>query len=420
MLAAPLAPQNVAQASTASPGKSASVSPALLPSTEQHPILSMVKASPAALDSGDCDELENKRHDLVAAGKDVAACVTYGPTRRVRTDDMQAQAILPVPQWCLDSALDGNWYGFREEACTITGLKVSVRSLPNNAVIGEMSFNEYRFTYGSSTSVTVAQQIQLSMYDGWGQIAGTTVGGTAQCTGACTLVSSDFPIQPVTLSSRPGGEAYLRTTQTAAGTRSTMEGVFKHRFFNPSWNASGGATTELVSEFPTIRCDNSVPGYSVPGCIFPDWAGVYTYRLSGPYAELAEHIRDAQQSGLPGAFPGTGPNTAPLTRLVDPMLQNRNRAKACPTSWPRPEGRSCDEYPMASTQQGAAGRTATGRTFPWCSVSALPTGVTGPSGWSSCMIDEVQNSNGGSDMNVFLYQDQRILDFDKFYINIAP
>ncbi|WP_309117049.1 NucA/NucB deoxyribonuclease domain-containing protein [Saccharothrix sp.] len=38
--------------------------------------------------------------------------------------------------------------------------------------------------------------------------------------------------------------------------------------------------------------------------------------------------------------------------------QNTNRAAACPRSFPRPHGGSCDEYPMASTDQGGAGARA--------------------------------------------------------------
>lgn len=371
-------------------------------------------------DSGDCDELANKRESLLASGRTVAACVTYGSAKRVKSGDVQTQDILPLPQYCIDNAGDGYWYGYREEACVVANFKVTVTRLPDNAVIGEMYFNEYRYTYGSSTYTTVAQQVQVSMYSGWGEISGTTVGGTAECTGACTLVSSDFPLQPVALDTCPGGEAYLRTTATASGSIGYMNGVFKYRFFNPNWTGSGGATNEIVTDYPTVRCDNAVPGTTIAGCVYPDWAGYYSYSLSGPYTELAQHIRDAQQSGLPGAYPGTGPNSTPLTRLIDSTKQAANRSLACPSSWPRPTGKSCDEYPMASTHQGASTGGGTGRTFSWCSISALPTGVTGPTGWSSCMIDANHNSLGGSDMDTFLYRDQRILDSDPFFIYIAP
>ncbi|QDY11198.1 hypothetical protein FJK98_32030 [Micromonospora sp. HM134] len=316
--------------------------------------------------------------------------------------------------------MNTSWHGKREEACVIYSIGVNILSLPNNTLIGQMFLNEYRYTYGSSTYLNVAQQLQVSMWDGWGLIAGTTVSGTAECSGSCTLVSANFPPQEVVLNSFPAGEAYFKSTVSSPGEVATMKGTFKYRFYNPSWNGSGGSTTELVASYPTIRCDNAVPGQSIPGCIFPDWPGIYTYSLTGPFAELAKHINQAQQSGLPGAYPATGPNTARLRRLINKGSQQANRALACPATWSRPPGKSCDEYPMASTYQGAATGGGTGRTFSWCSVTALPTGVTGSTGWSSCMIDANHNSLGGSDLDTYLYRDQRILDSDTFWIRIAP
>lgn len=67
------------------------------------------------------------------------------------------------------------------------------------------------------------------------------------------------------------------------------------------------------------------------------------YSLSGPYPQLAQHIQAAQDSGLPNV----------LTRVTDPNISDANRATACPSSYPRPDGFSCDEYPFASTYQGA-------------------------------------------------------------------
>ncbi|MFU0236950.1 NucA/NucB deoxyribonuclease domain-containing protein [Streptomyces scabiei] len=40
-------------------------------------------------------------------------------------------------------------------------------------------------------------------------------------------------------------------------------------------------------------------------------------------------------------------------RETPPQKIDKNRGKACPSSLERPPGRSCDEYPFASTWQGA-------------------------------------------------------------------
>ena len=85
-------------------------------------------------------------------------------------------------------------------------------------------------------------------------------------------------------------------------------------------------------------------------------------------------MRDAQASGRPGAPGGT-----PLRRLVNPDLQERNGRTACPGRYTRPSGKSCDEYPFASTREGAF------------------------------------NSYAGTDLGSF-YADNRMLHDDAFYV----
>ena len=78
-------------------------------------------------------------------------------------------------------------------------------------------------------------------------------------------------------------------------------------------------------------------------------------------------------------------------------------------------GYSCDEYPFRSTYQGASTGGGTGRTFDWCQIILLPTGVTGPNGYSSCMIPVGENSSAGSLLNNF-YVNFRVIDTDPFYV----
>ncbi|MEU1302569.1 hypothetical protein [Streptomyces shenzhenensis] len=60
-----------------------------------------------------------------------------------------------------------------------------------------------------------------------------------------------------------------------------------------------------------------------------------------------------------------------------------------------------------------------GRTFGWCQIPALPTGVTGgPAGWNVCMIPVGQNSSGGALLNSF-YQKSRVIEKDEFYVWIV-
>lgn len=45
---------------------------------------------------------------------------------------------------------------------------------------------------------------------------------------------------------------------------------------------------------------------------------------------------------------------SPATLTMNRPKQTTNRAKACPRSFPKPHGGQCDEYPMASTDEGGA------------------------------------------------------------------
>lgn len=149
-----------------------------------------------------------------------------------------------------------------------------------------------------------------------------------------------------------------------------------------------------------------------------DIAPMMLYSYSGPYEKLARHILAAQDSGLAGTHPDYGlSHPAPLNRLIDAAQQDANYRRACPSSYPRPAGLSCDEYPFQSSQQGASTGGGPGRTFEGCQVP-LPAG-TGPSGYSACMIDETDNSDGGNALGSF-YLDQRMLNGDAFYVWITP
>ena len=151
------------------------------------------------------------------------------------------------------------------------------------------------------------------------------------------------------------------------------------------------------------------------GCVFPDYTPVMDYSRNGRFPELARHIEEAQNSGLPGKY-GTD---KPLTRLTDQQLRQQSGDKACPRRYSRPDTKSCDEYPPRSSYEGASTTPNPGpaRTFDWCSISE-PTGVTGPNGYSACMIDAWQNSVGGSALGDF-YDDNRVLDKDPFFIEIT-
>ncbi|MFG2129319.1 NucA/NucB deoxyribonuclease domain-containing protein [Streptomyces sp. NPDC048751] len=115
-----------------------------------------------------------------------------------------------------------------------------------------------------------------------------------------------------------------------------------------------------------------------------------SYSVPGPWPEVAKHIKDAQATDLPGKY-GT---TNYLTRLTDRRKIKENREKACPSSLPRPAGKSCDEYPFASTWQGA--KYGGGR-------------------FSRRMVNARQNTNAGKALKG-LYTYSRVLEGDRFVV----
>lgn len=68
--------------------------------------------------------------------------------------------------------------------------------------------------------------------------------------------------------------------------------------------------------------------------------------------EIAKNIRRVQDAG-PHHY-GDRTRGNPLTRTTGARIERANRSKACPASRKRPQGKSCDEYPFARSNQGAS------------------------------------------------------------------
>lgn len=162
------------------------------------------------------------------------------------------------------------------------------------------------------------------------------------------------------------------------------------------------------------RCDNVNLGLHNPnpGCVFGGIKATVTYPTS-TMPTIASHIDQAMTTGLPGR---TGSGTY-LTRLTDSSLISKNRTTACPASLPRPSGKTCDEYPFASTYQGAfTNGSAVPRSFPGCGFQWPPR--TGGTGYSVCFVPDVEQHRQGGLMSVF-YAQNRYLDGDPFQIGFS-
>jgi hypothetical protein len=169
---------------------------------------------------------------------------------------------------------------------------------------------------------------------------------------------------------------------------------------------------ELDAQFGTIdkpnplRCDNQInqPAYINGGCV--DRYSPSIWEVSDkqyPTMDLVVKHMAAMSCQLPGYTglancPGKQHGGTPFT--YNPAKQAVNRAKACGGQVPPPGTPStydtCDEYPLASTDQGAAAPGAI---------------------WDICWVPKAANDSQGGTLISALVSPNRVLPGDPFYIH---
>jgi hypothetical protein len=322
-----------------------------------------------------------------------------------------------IPDWCIEQAESGvETYGVqRTQACAVNTYQVVVTKIRNGlpVAVGGQTGLIVNFVYTTTAGRAWRHQIEVSPSTAWGSGIGAAITLTPTCTesDACTPVSDRSPIQ------RPlvGDAAYAEATWkwNRADRNATGFGVGN---WEASWKGAGATPSNpLTYTAPAVRCDSVVAGV---GCVFPTAVPSLGYQ-DWYWPGFAAHLKSAFASGLPGEI-GSGQD---LHRTQDKVRVAANRRIACPASFPRPADQSCDEYPFASTYEGASAGLGPGRTFSpaadgWdCGISALPTGVIGP-GYSACMIPDSVNSAAGSVLNAQMYQRWRVIDGDAFTVGV--
>jgi len=314
-----------------------------------------------------------------------------------------APTIVPWPSWC---KTDGNWWFLRTDTCLIVPGVVMVWNGPT--LVGELFYAAVFYSYTGTNLPNWAYQVTIAeARTSWGVVAGSSVEGAVRCDANCTVTGDNFPLQPVAVGTADNGTSFYTTTATSPGQVGWTNATWFWLFFNPAW---AGPSTIGQMTAPAVRCDNALPNVFSVGCVFDQYVPAVVYPLAGPYPTLARHIQAAQNSGLPGAYP----NGFPLSRLVNPVLQQLNRDTACPPKYPR-NGLSCDEYPFASSNQGAATGGGGPRTWPWCGINLGQPNSTGSTGYSVCMIDPFDNSVGGSALGQ-MFNNNRVLSNDPFRV----
>jgi hypothetical protein len=327
----------------------------------------------------DCQTVKDriKNHKVSGKGKKVACLSLQSPVGQMAPND-----IVPDPDWCTPDAVVIT----RHEACGEGLLHLDVQDVETGAITGGMDIGQVGYMFTDPTLIDWDYQATQTFSNIWGDATGTTVTGFGWCDGDCVVSSQEYPTLVATQDALWQG--YVQGESTTYQPGEIGSGVLNASttFTNPLW------PDPVVNSGPTpaVRCDNSLPGRGA-GCVLPQVTPEMYYDLNGPYPELAQHIQYAQQiKGLPG-----GSFDRPLTRTTDQTAQDRNNAVACPASFPRDPGQDCDEYPFASTWEGAA---------------------FGP--YDAEAIDSTQNQQGGSALLQF-YNQERVLNHDPFVVTIV-
>lgn len=174
-----------------------------------------------------------------------------------------------------------------------------------------------------------------------------------------------------------------------------------------------------------VRCDSAPAMRNSTGCVIGDVEPIWDLRGYTNLDQYRRHVSLAQHSGLPG-YPNDSGDGLPLNRIINQADKDGRRAITCGgVTGPRTGERDCDEYPMASTQQGGGGGTGNGvaRTFdPFCGIR--DTGITRLAdinppyrglGWSVCLISNTQNRRAGS-LQGWFYTKSRVINGDGFLV----
>ncbi|MBA2725792.1 MAG: hypothetical protein H0U53_07375 [Actinobacteria bacterium] len=302
-----------------------------------------------------------------------------------------------------------------------------------------MEFDMVDYHLARAATDNFLHQFQLFPFSAWGNAVNANLVGQFSCTSsqggtprhvpaACIRNSHNFPSQVASVGGEVVGKSWWKTDVTSPGTWGSVSPGIQAAFTRADW---GGFSTSIgFPAGPIVRCDNATAGLTYVGCVIMDGAPNVLYsRLK--YPEFVQHVDAAQESGLPGKYIGQGWGNLPMTRLMDPTLKSRNQSTACPSAYPRPPDKSCDEYPFAASYQGAYTGTNIGapsgngcadhefcgvpRTFSWCSIELGQPGSTGFYGYSVCMISATQNSGAGGVLSG-AFKKHRMLDGDPFFV----
>ncbi|MFI8944846.1 NucA/NucB deoxyribonuclease domain-containing protein [Streptomyces syringium] len=279
----------------------------------------------------------------------------------------------------------------RTESCYIATVPVEVKEKKTGQITGRALLDETsEAKLNPRDRTSWEHKVTLKLHDATGTALAMSGSVTLKCN-ACRASAGGVTALP------SGSTQTFTMTVSSPGTEINTDQMVPVVSVIP--NLPGAeAGTGAVGTPIAVRCDNTpyVSPQSKGGCVYPRYTPTYELStLDGKIDQVAWHIYWAQNN-LRQAWGAKGRGPA-LTRTADKNLIDKNRETACPSSMPRPDGKSCDEYPFASTHQGA---------------SKNPD-------YSCHMVPEKQNTAEGRDYRNPWYKANRILEDDAFWVSIT-
>jgi hypothetical protein len=314
-----------------------------------------------------------------------------------------------------------SWTLGRHSACTtqndwVLNVFAVVENGPRT-LVGQIPFTITSGTVTSGVSTRWTHNFTMSIGLAWGNVSGTEVFAEPECLAACGILGAGFDFGAATSGSQHSGRAQLQTTSPGPGYVWIAGSAWWFKFANPAWVNPVSETIYVTP--PGHRCDEAIGIPGSIGCVYAQKRPVHEIGQTR-WPMYARHVQLAINFGLPSV----------LTRTMIREQQDANRAVACPRS--PSNGTSCDEYPFASTHEGAANPMHPyGRTFMilnwnsgyppfYCGINWVSPRAIGDSrGYSVCGIPAVENSGGGTDLGVF-YVANRVIHNDQFAVRVVP
>ncbi|WP_166462634.1 NucA/NucB deoxyribonuclease domain-containing protein [Amycolatopsis acidicola] len=250
--------------------------------------------------------------------------------------------------------------------------------------------------FGTDDTANWTLSVSITVGEGQGTLLGGTGGSMSTACGRTPTVcetSTGSEGQPITLASNTTHTAEWDQYDngpavTTANTVDTLNGYLGVILDLDEGLANPVEINDAANNTLYGRCDSVNPGLD---CVdqYAPIAVAFDATSNAQIGPVADHVYTAQAT-LPSHWGNPNYAGSALTRTTDQTVIDANRAAACAGVAP-----SCDEYPMATTYQGAS-RSA-------------------PGDWSAVTVPDSANDSQGGVMSQFTRFD-RVVDGDPYYV----